>query len=319
MANFKRGLCPNTLPLVKDFFCNTAVGKKIKAMPDLDICIRDNYLNIYKEGCSLLKYSPNEGARAYEIHHKYISEPVDGKKYVYLELKEGDLVSQDGKVSFIRDVLEKPNSYLRSYLSDDGKVGEKHAISAYLRSANPRPFLLDLEIAYTKKDTGDERSSAPRIDMACIDPVKNELLLIEVKIGNDPRVKLSKSHLEKEDRDKNNAEFKVVEQMGKYKKFISDQDATKKNITNSYRTIALNYIELELNTRFPDTEEGSGEKILEDFGREGTVDPDPYLLLFTEGFNMVGPYGDNVTALNERFNCVGEFPEGLMFRWQEQN
>lgn len=318
MANFKRGLSPDTLPVVKEFFFNTDVGKMIKDMNDLDICIRDNYINIYKEGCSLLKYSPNDGNRAYEIHHKYISEPVEGRKYVYLDLKEGDLVSQDGKVSFIRDVLEKPNPYLRSYLSDSGKVGEKHAISAYLRSTNPRPFLLDLEIAYTEKDPDDGGSSAPRIDMACIDPVKNELLLIEVKIGGDPRVRLSKAHINKQDRDKDDAEFRVVEQMEKYKKFIYEQDTIKKNITKSYRTVANNYIDLELNSRFPGIESFSGKKILEDFGLEGKINPDPYLLLFTEGFNMVGPYGDNVEALKDRFDYVGEFHEGLMFRWQDK-
>jgi hypothetical protein len=95
MANFKRGLCSKTLPVVRDFFCNTDVGRKIKGMRDLDICIRDNYINIYKEGCSLLKFSPNESNREYEIHHNYISEPVKGKKYVFLKLENGDLVRSE--------------------------------------------------------------------------------------------------------------------------------------------------------------------------------------------------------------------------------
>ena len=310
---FQRGLNDKTCTKVKIFFDETDVGKTIKERPELDICIRDNYINVYNNGCSILKYCPNATTNIFNIHQKYLPQKIKDQKYAHLELKNGDLTtSPKTDFSFLHDIILEPNEKLKVYVEAEKnrKHGEKKYISDYLRNTESQPFMLDLEIAYSKEGAGTKKGSAPRIDLSCIDPASNTLQFIEVKTLSDSRVRLGKSHIDADLRDCTKEGFEVHEQINGYKKFLVENI---EQIQSSYRKIAQNYINIGLANRFPSGGGFSGREILEKFSREGTINSEPFLLLFLDGAKRKGKYGDNIEALKHSFENFQEFPDRYLF------
>lgn len=246
-CTFKRGLDSESLKAVTEFF-NTGVGKQIKGAVDprgksiFQACIRENYINIYWHGCSVLKYMPGAKTNKYLIHHKYIKnfDGLGGKSpYVRLtiEADKSDL-KIEGKEdwSFVENILKKVSSH---GLGEDekkyGLKGEKKELAKYLEQAEDT--FLDLEIAFSrekKKNEGEKKSVvANRIDLARLKENGDGLVklqLVEVKRYDDPRCRSQDSTLEK-----------LMEQLGYYQYFIEHYS---ESIQKSYLKIAKNYEEL---------------------------------------------------------------------------
>lgn len=282
MRQFKRGIDKTGVSAAKEFF-ETRVGKEIKKNQQLQICIRDNYINVYWNGCSILKYSPiaSEGNK-YEIHKKYIDSDSIVNKNEKLELKDGDLV-WNNQESYIEKVLKNPpHKPLMDYLEAND---EKCYIAEYLKKKIPKPFLLDLEVAYTRKNENG-KSVADRVDMAIISE-NLQLQLIEVKPDWNNALK-----------SKERGKQKIIDQMERYKEFIAKE---KPNIEASYKVVAQNYVDLKLYDRLPKLGVMSQEEVLEKFIKEGRVDPIPRLLVIKTGKSMEGRYGNHWEHLKEPF------------------
>ena len=113
---------------------------------------------------------------------------------------------------------------------------------------------------------------AKRIDLAVIeDDLK--LRLIEVKIDTDGRLRSDITRTPK-----------VLSQMKYYKEFIENETI---NILGSYKSVAQNYIDLDLSNKI-----AAGTKLsadtLSEFVKGGQLDLDPVLLVIETGRKKVG-------------------------------
>ena len=287
---FVRGLIDSRAFDAVRGFLSTEIGKIICDNASIQLCIRENYINVYYKGCSVLKYSPLETTNRYLIHDKYL-DGGDRDTYVSLDLAGNN----DSKKMLL--LLSSLDKSLNKYI-----VGEKKHLASYISSAGQKPFLLDLEVAFIRKRDQEEKAKsagnrdyiADRIDMACIARIDNKatLQLVEVKIDTDSRLRSSIQGGQE-----------VLIQMKHYRSFIKDQE---QNIQESYRMIADNYLKLNLLSKFPNASEALD--MLQEFRVSGRVDLEPYLLIIRTKENMKGKYGDHAQLLTDELIKNGYKP-----------
>ena len=262
MHHFRRGLDAEVEKAAKDFF-SSGIGKKIIeadycGRPAFQVCIRNNYLNVYWRGCSVLKYYPLP--EQFTIHYKYVEakKPGKNKNYVKLDSFEGDLrFNKDWGFSkkIIEPAYDGNIPCLKNYCDPHG---EKSRLSTYID--HEEPLLMDLEVAFSRindKDDNKKDFVADRIDMAELVMQDNSpvLRLVEVKLAADPRLR-SISRPE------------IMTQMKRYREFLSIQ---KPNILDSYMKIARNYKELGITQ--------IDNKILDQFIEHPILHSEPHLLV----------------------------------------
>jgi len=297
--NFHRGLDEKSFEKIKEFF-ESKLGKEIKrarfdGQPAFNICIRDNYINIYWQGCSVLKYSPNARKRNFLIHYKYVYKKNYGDNdntYRSLTPEGDDLVDEKTSWSF-RDNIVIPASKGEIEAVKKYVIGEKEKLSCYLVTVPP--FLVDLEIAFPRKSEEKGKNVADRIDMARLvykDGVPT-LQLVEVKIDNDSRLR---STFNKKRIEENPPE--IMTQMRYYQEFLNNE---KHCIKASYKKIAKNYIDLGLTDQMSDLKGRKAEKVLTDFHNRGKIDPRPYILIIGKKSNMKGRVGNHLERLQKLF------------------
>ncbi len=284
-ANFYRGLSPQAVTEVGKFLDSTEIGQHFKGNTDFQICIREDYINIYFRGCSIVNYDPLNGK--FSVHSKYLGK-TDSEKYVGLELKGGDL-SVDG-LSLLK-IANNPVKHFEKYIR-----GEKSSLAEYLGRSTPN--LIDLEVAFTREKGPQEKINkrkfvANRIDLAVItDDLK--LQLIEVKVDTDSRL-----------RSEIDGDQEILTQMGYYDNFITGEGL---DIIKSYKTVAQNILDLGLAHKVCSTV-ATAEKLLSAFSSSGTLDPTPYMLMVDTGKNPIGKKGVNHwDRLLKQFDTLGYQP-----------
>ena len=95
--SFYRGLRSGTFKEMDRFF-HTPVGRailetKFQDKPVFQVCLRDNYLNVYWRGCSVLRYEPDARENTFIIHRKYTEAKgthIKTNEYIRLIPSEGD-------------------------------------------------------------------------------------------------------------------------------------------------------------------------------------------------------------------------------------
>lgn len=287
---FKRGLSLDALQSVKALL-DTEIGQRIKEESKLNICIREDYVNIYCNGSSILKFTPC--IDRYEIHYKYTKEPKSGN-YLALNLECGDLVVGNFSLS---KLLISPECYIGDYV-----CGEKEHLARYL-SSEKSPTIIDLEVAYTCKQKGKNGRGyvAKRIDLAVIE--NNKLQLIEVKIDTDSRL-----------RSKKDGDQEILEQMKSYREFIASESA---NIIQSYKTIAQNIIDLDLVHKMGGTPKFTVDNLQAFIRNEECLALEPVLLVVETGKSKIGRNGiDHWDRLLSQLDKLG-FPPPRTWTWQE--
>lgn len=282
--DFSRGLDKNALDKAITFLKGEHHKQITGDLGKHQLCIRDKYINIYSNGCSLLKYNPSAQNNMLLIHYKYLNDPAN---------------NYDEKSPYVRlDVNETINiawDKIKCHTSE-----EKEKIAKYLEAQKDKGdfLLIDLEIAFARERDKQEilgtktkrERVADRIDMACIylkdgQPI---LRLIEVKLTNDARLKSDQGadpYLEPE----------IIRQMGHYQDFIRTQES---NIKKSYKTVAENYLELIKQGIIPENYfssigELNPQEILKMFIDRPQIDEKPYLLLLGENRLTKGRKGQN--------------------------
>lgn len=260
-SEFKRGLSSKTLPAVKAFL-KTEIGQSLKNNNCFQICIRDEYINVYYNGCSILKFTPSTDK--YEIHHKYTKEPKS-KLYIGLEQKGNDRIVNNFSLN---DLIKKPDSYVGPYF-----CGEKKYLAQYLKS-DQAPAIIDLEVAYTCRTATTKKRDfvAKRIDLAVVE--NSKLRLIEVKIDTDSRL-----------RSEIDGDQEILDQMKSYCEFIKNETP---NIISSYKAIAQNIIDLDLVHKMGGTPKFTIDNLSAFIANNDCFDPDPELLVVETGKSKIG-------------------------------
>jgi hypothetical protein len=304
MMGFWRGIDDRLQEKVKQFWQGN-VGHEIINCEygdhkQFQVCIRNNYFNVYWRGCSVLKYQPNAHKHVYTIHHKYVDTDAE-KTYVDLKFSGNDLIYEDTNWSFKDNILNPANNgnipIVDDYSGDE--KGEKRSLSVYID--REEPCWLDLEIAFSRKKESDEvekrKIVADRIDLAEI-VLKDDiptLKFVEVKIVSDSRL-----------RARGNPE--IFRQMERYKKFIEDQKkkkGKKAGLLKSYKTVAQNLLDFGL--------VDGRDDLVERFVEDGDIDDYPHLLIIGDISELEkGAYGNHWGKLCEWTQKEG-FPTPIIY------
>lgn len=267
MANFQRGLKPELVNLLNEAYDRGGWWKDILDDHDLHIGIRNNYLNVYYQGNSLVLIKQGPGGLLGQTHYKYLLHP--GKNLKPIISAEGRIKNLTGV--FI-DHLDKENLKFMKRASSVYAGEEKKGIQWILKN---NPNIIDMEIALTQeaeKQEGEEmedleetgRPTAPRVDFAALQQVSDsvELVFFEAKLFSN-----------KELRAKGKQDPPVIGQIEKYKDLIEKHMA---DIEKSYRRICQNLDELH---GIPDGKNKIVQSVLQR-GVSFTISSLPKLVIF---------------------------------------
>ena len=214
MSTFNRGLtdefvCALNKEYDKGGWWSTFVGDK-----DIFLAIRENYVNAYYRGCSLLRLSLEGDAIVGQIHYKYLLRPSMSNEYV--KFSNGKLKLDDAVTKFLTTVSEVDSLDSLKRAATPYASAEKTGVHDILK-ANGN--ILDVEIAFGKDES---ESGAPRLDFAALQEAPGngvKVVFFEAKRFDDKA-------LRKQDAEKP----EVVEQMATYQSKLSgNRDAVIKS------------------------------------------------------------------------------------------
>ena len=232
---FNRGLDAGFVEALNQTYEKQTWWKSMMDDPDLHLGIRNNYLNMYYAGNSLINllYNPNSEQLIGKTHYKFLLDPY---KYLYIQTSNGKTYFDDDglKTLFIKQLSElKQIKRASLYYAGDEKKGIQKILMC-------NHNIIDLEIALTDKgsngkteellDVERKRSTAPRIDFAALHKRENgwELVFFEAKLFSNPELRASGDN-----------EPKIVQQIKGYNKLIEDQLP---NIKESYIRVCKNLL-----------------------------------------------------------------------------
>jgi len=271
MCAFKRGLSQEFVELLNDAYKQGGWWKKIADDEELFIGIRNEYLNVYFKGNSLLALSHDNGKLVGKTHYKYLLHPDKEPLSVDIENGQVSKSSLDATNRFVNK-LDEINLLKRASTPYAGL--EKKGIHEIIK-ANPN--IVDVEIAITKESMEKEliseddesqksNKTAPRIDFAAFQQRKDkkiELVFFEAK------------HILNRESLRANNTPKVITQLEKYEKLIEkhyDQ------IKESYLQI-VKYI-LEIKGKFISNEKRKLLRHIADNETKIDVCRKPHLVIF---------------------------------------
>ena len=226
-STFKRGLSKEFVNRLNEMYRAGGWWHTMVEDKQLPIAIRDNYINVYYQGCSVLKLNWSQGKKeiAREIHYKYLLKPsISGSEYIGFG-EFGPKLPADLKSIFLED-LDNIGELKRAVTPYAGP--EKKGVHDVVVGGK-NPNVVDLEIAI------GEGKSVPRIDLAALarDTDRSgavKLVFYEAKHFQNPELRSRTDTIP------------VVDQMDRYSKLINrNRDA----LLESYLEVCRNLIELE--------------------------------------------------------------------------
>lgn len=262
MSTFNRGLTDEFVCALNKEYDKGGWWCRFVCDRDIFLAIRENYVNAYYRGCSLLRLSLEGDAIVGQIHYKYLLRPSMSNEYV--KFSNGKLKLDDAGIKFLTTVSEVDSLDSLKRAATPYADPEKTGVHDILK-ANGN--ILDVEIAFGK-DEAD--SGAPRLDFAALQPSGDS--------GDDVKVvffeaKHFKNHAL---RKSGSAEPGVVEQIATYRcKLCDNHDA----IVESYSRVCCNLRSLHgVAERHPERHAilesiASGQLNLD-------IDPNPVLIVF---------------------------------------
>lgn len=232
MSNFKRGIAnPDFIAALNKEYNAGGWWRQIVDDKELFIAIRNEYINVYYKGNSLLKLSFN-GQLVAETHYKYLVRPDANPCLV--KTSSGMGFTHDANQFAIRN-LDEINSIKKASAAYSGI--EKESIQKIIQSNDN---IIDLEIALTNEalkdemepDEGKKRSTAKRIDFAALQKKDDfyEVVFFEAKHFSN-----------KELRAKGNDDPSVINQISLYEKLLN---TFKEDIIQSYSKVCRNLREI---------------------------------------------------------------------------
>ena len=128
---------------------------------DIFLAIRENHVNAYYRGCSLLRLDWKANAIVGKTHYKYLLNPALDRPYV--EIVDGRANLRDDTRSLFLSGLNNIGALKKAAEPYAGP--EKSGVHDILAS---NPNILDVEIAFGTGGTDESDPSAPRVDFAAI-------------------------------------------------------------------------------------------------------------------------------------------------------
>lgn len=178
---FKRGLNTKLLELLAAARNSNSWWKSIVDDKDLFIAIRDDYLNVYYQGNSLMKISESSGKLICDIHYKYLLSPSHSKPYVKFEDSLAVNFGAESRASLLANELtSKTISDLKKAAKVYGGEEKEGVHKIMLSNEN----IIDTEIAFSVKDENSDQTTAKRIDFAALRTGangQNEIVFYEAK------------------------------------------------------------------------------------------------------------------------------------------
>lgn len=239
MYEFKRGIKNSAfIDALKIDYVNGGLWREIVNDKNLFIGIRNESINVYFKGNSLLRISfENNQLKAY-THFKYLVKNKIKSPYVSFNLNENIGLESELRAKYFYNEIKTINMLKRTSIPYAGL--EKNGVQEIVKANNN---IIDLEVALTqeaddreKDDQGNvekEDPSNPRIDFAALKQKSTgiELQFFEAKHFSYTSVL----------RKRGKKDPKVIKQINDYevllKKYAPD-------IIKSYRTVCKNYCDL---------------------------------------------------------------------------
>lgn len=285
MYHFRKGLSKEFVYKLKEEYSKKGLWHDIVNDPDLFVGIRDNYLNVYYMGNSLLKIHLEDSQLRSYTHYKYLLKNSLNNPYVGFGFS-GEVDFSDR--SFMNNTPSIA-SLKRSSLPYAGleKKGVHDIVKANIN-------VIDVEVALTqeaedreKDDMGipeKEEPTAPRIDFAAFREKSDksiELQFFEAKHFSYGKVlRVSKG------------DPKVIKQINSYQVLIKK---FQNEIISSYETVCCNLAEILPENRVSDRAKSIAS------GAEFSVSDQPSLVIFgfDEDQRQGKMWGPHFKKLNE--------------------
>lgn len=239
MGLFKRGLSTAFVERLNEEYKPGSWWQRIADDPQLFIAIRDEYLNVYWKGNSLLRLRMEEGALIGEAHYKYLLRPDCANPYIPIA---GGRPTMGNHADFFFNDISEVTALKRAA---DVYAGEEKTGVHKIVMSNPN--IIDVEIAFSTTNEKSGARVAQRIDFAALkrDGSAWELVLYEAKAFSNPELRASGEGVP------------VLNQIEGYRQFLR---TAKAEITDSYRTVCGNLLALDgVNNRFGSLQNGLKE------------------------------------------------------------
>ncbi len=196
------------------------------------LAIRNDSVNVYYRGCSLIRLEFNNNRLQGYVHYKYLVHPDLGDAKEYIPVLGGMTQLEDHRsLIFLEDLANvgRLKDAVEPYAEE-----EKKGVQEIIRN---NPNVLDVEVAIS--DTG----TAPRIDLAALHEVDGrvEVRFYEAKLFSNPELRASQR------------DPKVIDQIGTYSRLLSAQ---RTDIEASYLKVCCNLSALDgVAERHPERDE----------------------------------------------------------------
>ena len=204
------------------------------------LAIRNQSINIYYKGNSIVKVTFDKNAIRCKTHYKYLLEPEGN---VYIDSEQGKIKFGENISRFFQKDLTSPNSLIKASSPYAGpeKIGVHTIIQ---RNEN----IIDTEISFKRDDekeheeeidypevgdmtSGQKKSKRNQIDFLAIHHEKGKgvLRFYEAKHFNNPEIR-------------SKGEPEIIKQLGRYDKSLLQY---KKNIIDGYKNVIGNLIKIK--------------------------------------------------------------------------
>ncbi len=228
MIVFKRGLDLDFMRKLEILARRPGWFADVLADPDLVLGIRDNYINVYRRGCSLFKIGRDgkNGPLKFSTHPKYLIDP-DLSNPVPLRLESG---GWEFKVKEITPLIEQyEGSKTLGKMKRAAKYyagGEKKGVHAVICDLENN--VIDTEITFDHEEQ-DQQKTTQRIDIACFEEVESSIRLRfwEAKLYGNGEIWRSKDN--------------VVDQVTRYRDKLQER---RDDVLESYHLVASNLVEI---------------------------------------------------------------------------
>ena len=193
---------------------------------ELFLAIRNDAINVYYRGNSLLKLNWNKGEISGEIHYKYLLKPQESE-YIRIDPKYGRICLSEPRCLFMDDLtnnIDEIKIAAKPYASPE-KEGVYDIVLA-------NPNILDLEIAFGTSRNDEKDRAAPRVDFAALQPDGQNIKIVffEAKQFTNQELRASGRNP------------KVINQIMKYTRLLEENC---EKIRKSYQTVCRNFRDLQ--------------------------------------------------------------------------
>ena len=255
IQQFNRGLSDDFVDVLNDEYKKGGWWRNLVDDPETFLAIREDYVNVYYRGCSLLKLECNEHSLCGSVHYKYLVRPeLEHNEYIKVVGGKPDLEEHRGLVFMetlanAEDLKKAAEPY-----ADTEKTGVHDIIH---KNRN----VLDVEINI--RNSGKDH----RIDLAALHKIEGgvEIRFYEAKHFSNGYLRAG------------NGTPKVIKQISDYSRALGEH---RTDIENSYLTVCRNLSKLAgIDKRHPERHEML-KSIADDPTHRLRIDTAPRLLVF---------------------------------------